>query len=109
MLLHLPTSADRVVRFFFLTRSVCRFCSVLFPRVRLTQNAKGIVVVDKNAAGGQETVDMIKKTGFNNVVFQVRRFQHCMWRQGVFQTNPQAEELISSVLLCSVRNRRLPM
>jgi len=28
------------------------------------------VVVDKNEAGGQETVDLIKKSGFSNVVFQ---------------------------------------
>lgn len=36
----------------------------------LSQNAKGLVVVDKNAVGGQETVDLIKATGFKNVVFQ---------------------------------------
>lgn len=34
------------------------------------QNAKGIVVVDKNEAGGKETVELIKATGFKNVVFQ---------------------------------------
>jgi NAD(P)-dependent dehydrogenase (short-subunit alcohol dehydrogenase family) len=28
------------------------------------------VVVDKNEAGGQETVELIKKGGFSNVVFQ---------------------------------------
>ena len=34
------------------------------------QGAKGLVVVDKNAAGGEETVKLIKETGFQNVVFQ---------------------------------------
>jgi NAD(P)-dependent dehydrogenase (short-subunit alcohol dehydrogenase family) len=34
------------------------------------ENARGLVVVDKNEAGGQETVELIKKSGFNNVVFQ---------------------------------------
>ncbi len=41
-----------------------------FIRFRCVQGAKGIVVVDKNESGGQETVDLIKKSGFQNVVFQ---------------------------------------
>lgn len=36
----------------------------------LQQGAKGIVVVDKNVSGGEETVSLIKQTGFTNVVFQ---------------------------------------
>ena len=43
-----------------------RETAMMFAR----EGAKGVVVVDKNETGGQETVEMIKKTGFSNVVFQ---------------------------------------
>lgn len=43
-----------------------RETAMLFAR----ENAKGLVVVDKNVAGGEETVSLIKATGFTNVVFQ---------------------------------------
>lgn len=34
------------------------------------ENAKGIVIVDKNIPGGEETVSLIKASGYNNIVFQ---------------------------------------
>lgn len=43
-----------------------RETAMLFAR----ENARGIVVVDKNEAGGKETVELIKASGYSNVVFQ---------------------------------------